>query len=719
MKKLLHYIKPYWFWVIIVIGLTFAQVQFELALPDYMSDIVTNGIQYGGVKDNTPLALRAKEMEHLLIFSEEDEKILNNYTLIKADKEVYVSNQLVRFDEDIYVLNSEHDDLNEILLRPIVYVSLIDSGMIPDIDKDQLYDLLKTDASLLKEVKTEIDEMIKGYEDNLEGTAILFVQNEYKAIGMNTTTIQTNYILHVGLVMLGVSLLSVLCQISSTYLSTKIAAKVAAKIRGDVFRRVETFSSAEMSHFSTSSLITRTTNDITQIQMLTQMCLRIVLMAPMMGITSIFKVMRYPNLIWLLLTAMALIALVMILMLVVAMPRFKIIQSLIDKLNNVMRELLDGMLVIRAFNSEKAEEKRFDDSNKTLSKTLLFVDRSMGIMMPFMTFLMNVLTIAIIWFAAHEIDINAMQVGDLMAFIQYTMHVMMSFMIVAMIWVMIPRTLVSAKRVFEVIDTKDIITDKDEVKMLPLENGDLVFDDVSFRYPGAEDAVLEHISFKASPKEVVAFIGSTGSGKSTLIKLIPRLYDVSEGAITYSGIDIRDVAQKDLREHIGYVPQKAVLFSGDIESNIKFGREVDNKTLNEAIDISQSRNIINEKDEGLSSKITQGGSNVSGGQKQRLSIARALAKDANIYIFDDSFSALDYATDKKLRAELSEMIKKKNATVFIVAQRISTIKNADKIIVLDSGKMAGMGRHEELLKTCEVYQEIARSQLSEEELANA
>ena len=513
MKKLLHYIKPYWFWVIIVIGLTFAQVQFELALPDYMSDIVTNGIQYGGVKDNTPLALRAKEMEHLLIFSEEDEKILNNYTLIKADEEVYVSNQLVRFDEDIYVLNSEHDDLNEILLRPIVYVSLIDSGMIPDIDKDQLYDLLEMNDSLLKEVKTEIDEMIKGYEDNLEGTAILFVQNEYKAIGMNTTTIQTNYILHVGLVMLGVSLLSVLCQISSTYLSTKIAAKVAAKIRGDVFRRVETFSSAEMSHFSTSSLITRTTNDITQIQMLTQMCLRIVLMAPMMGITSIFKVMRYPNLIWLLLTAMALIALVMILMLVVAMPRFKIIQSLIDKLNNVMRELLDGMLVIRAFNSEKAEEKRFDDSNKTLSKTLLFVDRSMGIMMPFMTFLMNVLTIAIIWFAAHEIDINAMQVGDLMAFIQYTMHVMMSFMIVAMIWVMIPRTLVSAKRVFEVIDTKDIITDKDEVKMLPLENGDLVFEDVSFRYPGAEDAVLEHISFKASPKEVVAFNGSTGSGQ--------------------------------------------------------------------------------------------------------------------------------------------------------------------------------------------------------------
>lgn len=719
MKNLLHYLKPYWLWIVLIVGLTFGQVQFELALPDYMSDIVTNGIQYGGIKDNTPLAIRESEMDRLLLFVNDREEVLSAYNLINKGDEVYVANQLVRFDEAVYVLNEDHPDLNQVLLKPIVYTSVIESGQIPGIDSDELFERIAGSAELKDSIITEIDKVIAGYEDNISSSAIVYCQNEYRNIGINTTTIQNNYILHVGSVMLGVSLLSVLCQILSTFLATRTAASVAARIRSDIFRRVETFSSAEMAHFSTSSLITRTTNDITQIQTLVQMCLRIVLMAPLMGITSIFKVLRYPSLIWLLLVALALIALVMLATLFIAMPRFKIIQSLIDKLNNVMRELLDGMLVIRAFNSEKSEEKRFDDSNRILAKTLLFVDRSMGIVMPFMMFLMNMLMVAIIWFASQEINVNAMQVGDLMAFIQYTMHVMMSFMIVAMIWVMIPRTFVSAKRVFEVINTKDIITDVADPQTLPDENGDLVFDHVTFRYPGAEDPVLEDISFIARPEETVAFIGSTGSGKSTVVKLIPRLFDVSDGSIRYCGIDIRKVAQKSLRDRIGYVPQKAVLFDGDIESNIKFGSEVSDELMNEAIDISQSRNIINEKEEGIKAKITQGGSNVSGGQKQRLSIARALAKNASIYIFDDSFSALDYATDRALRQDLKEMTAKKKATVLIVAQRISTIKEADKIIVLDAGKMVGIGTHQELLNNCSVYQEIARSQLSEEELAHA
>lgn len=719
MKNLLHYLKPYWLWIILIVGLTFGQVQFELALPDYMSDIVTNGIQYGGIKDNTPLAIRESEMDRLLLFIDDKDEILSSYTLINKDSEVYVANQLVRFAEAVYVLNEDHPDLNQVLLKPIIYTSVIESGKIPGKNSDEIFALISRSPEYKAQIIGEIDKVIQGYEDNISSSAIVYCQNEYRNIGINTTVIQNNYILHVGLLMLGVSLLSVICQVLSTYLATKTAASVAAKIRGDVFRRVETFSSAEMAHFSTSSLITRTTNDITQIQTLVQMCLRIVLMAPLMGITSIFKVLRYPSLLWILLLALGLIALVMLATLLIAMPRFKIIQSLIDKLNNVMRELLDGMLVIRAFNSEKSEEKRFDDSNRLLAKTLLFVDRSMGVVMPFMMFLMNILTVAIIWFASQEININAMQVGDLMAFIQYTMNVMMSFMIVAMIWVMIPRTFVSARRVFEVINTKDIITDPADPQTLPEENGDLVFDHVTFSYPGAEDPVLADISFMASPKETVAFIGSTGSGKSTVVKLIPRLFDVSSGSIRYCGIDIRKVAQKALRDKIGFVPQKAVLFDGDIESNIKFGREVSDEILNEAIDISQSRNIVSEKEEGIKAKIAQGGSNVSGGQKQRLSIARALAKNASIYIFDDSFSALDYATDRALRHDLKELTAKKKATVLIVAQRISTIKDADKIIVLDAGKMVGIGKHQELLKTCPVYQEIARSQLSEEELAYA
>ena len=490
-------------------------------------------------------------------------------------------------------------------------------------------------------------------------------------------------------------------------------------MRRDVYNKVESFASAEFSKFSTSSLITRTTNDITQIQQLTQMCLRMMLMAPLMGITSIFKVMRYPDMLWILLVAIGVIGLCMILLLIFALPRFKKMQTLIDKLNNVMRELLDGLLVIRAFNTEKNEEKRFDVSNRELYDNDWHVNRALISIMPVMMLTMNLLTIGILWYGAKLIDIDVMSVGDMMAFIQYAMHVVMSFMILAMVWTMVPRALVSLGRVNEVLSTENTIVDKEDTVDVP-NKGVLAFNDVSFKYPNAEENVLEHINFKALPGETVAFIGSTGSGKSTIVKLIPRLFDVSEGSITYGEHDIRDYRQKDLRDHIGYVTQKAVLFKGTIKSNIEFGEEIDEDALNSAIDISQAREIISEKELGVNEPITQGGTNVSGGQKQRISIARALAKkNANIFIFDDSFSALDYKTDKKLRDELSKMIEKKKSTVLIVAQRISTIKNADKIIVLDEGKIVGMGKHSELMKDCDVYKEIAYSQLSKEELEDA
>lgn len=717
MKKLLGYLKPFWWIIIIVVGLTFGQVQAELALPDYMSDIVTNGIQYGGIKEITPQALTYDQMDHYLAFLSEDEanEVLSNHTLITKGNEVKIDNQLILFNQDIYVLNETHENLDDILLRPIVYTYIINQMDNSDVIFNQI-----TASSEAKEaIISKIEEEIKDYEDNLTSVAIMAVKDDYANVGLNTETIQTNYILHTGMIMIGISFLGIICQIISTYLATRVAAKVACNLRHDVFSKVESFSSAEFSKFSSSSLITRTTNDIQQVQMLVQMMLRIVLMAPMMGLTSIFKVFRYPNMLWLLLSAIGIIFALMILTLIIAMPKFKKIQSLVDRLNSVMREFLDGILVIRAFNFEQNEEKRFDQANVDLTKITLFVNRAMSVMMPLMNLVMNGLTVMIIWFGAKQIDINAMSVGEMMAFIQYAMHVLMSFMIVAMIWVMIPRSLVSANRIFEVLDMENSILDKDEVKSLPSQNGSLVFEDVSFKYPHAEEEVLSNISFEAKPGETVAFIGSTGSGKSTLIKLIPRLFDVSSGSIKYCDIDLRDLSQKQLREHIGFVPQKAVLFSGTIESNIKFGRDVSDEKLKEAIDVSQSTNIIQEKEEGLNSPIVQGGGNVSGGQKQRLSIARALSKDAGIYIFDDSFSALDYQTDKKLRAALNEMIAKSNAIVLIVAQRISTIKNADKIVVLSEGKIVGEGKHEDLLRNCNVYKEIAKSQLSEEELANA
>ena len=697
----------------VVVLFTFVQVQSELKLPDYMSDIVTNGIQYNGISENVPRAISEKELDKLSLFVDDLDSI---YTLAEKDREYKVANQVVSFKENVYILNEDYDSsLDNELSKAMTYVFLAEKAGVDD----DAFKMLKDNPSMKKQYLEKFDEYVSGLQDNTASVSKFYIQSVYEDIGLNVETVQSNYILHEGLLMLGVALVSICAQLSSTYLATKIATNVAYRMRRDVYNKVESFASAEFSKFSTSSLITRTTNDITQIQQLTQMCLRMMLMAPLMGITSIFKVMRYPDMLWILLVAIGVIAFCMILLLIFALPRFKKMQTLIDKLNNVMRELLDGLLVIRAFNTERNEEKRFDVSNRELYDNDWHVNRTLISIMPIMMLTMNLLTIGILWYGAKLIDIDVMSVGDMMAFIQYAMHVVMSFMILAMVWTMVPRALVSLGRVNEVLSTENTIMDKDDTVDVPSE-GVLAFNDVSFKYPNAEENVLEHISFKALPGETVAFIGSTGSGKSTIVKLIPRLFDVSEGSITYGDHDIRDYRQKDLRDHIGYVTQKAILFKGTIKSNIEFGEEIDEAALNSAIDIAQAREIISEKELGIDEPITQGGTNVSGGQKQRISIARALAKrDANIFIFDDSFSALDYKTDKKLRDELTKMIEKKKSTVLIVAQRISTINNADKIIVLDEGKIVGMGKHSELMKDCDVYKEIAYSQLSKEELEDA
>lgn len=697
----------------VVVLFTFVQVQSELKLPDYMSDIVTNGIQYNGISENVPRAISEKEMNKLSLFVDDLDDI---YTLANKDREYKVANQVISFKENVYILNEDYDgSLDNEMSKAMTYVFLAEKAGVDD----DTFKMLKDNPSMKKQYLEKFDEYVSGLQDNTASVSKFYIQSVYEDIGLNVETVQSNYILHEGLLMLGVAFVSICAQLLSTYLATKIATNVAYRMRRDVYNKVESFASAEFSKFSTSSLITRTTNDITQIQQLTQMCLRMMLMAPLMGITSIFKVMRYPDMLWILLVAIGVIAFCMILLLIFALPRFKKMQTLIDKLNNVMRELLDGLLVIRAFNTERNEEKRFDVSNRELYDNDWHVNRTLISIMPIMMLTMNLLTIGILWYGAKLIDIDVMSVGDMMAFIQYAMHVVMSFMILAMVWTMVPRALVSLGRVNEVLSTENTIMDKDDTVDVPSE-GVLAFNDVSFKYPNAEENVLEHINFKALPGETVAFIGSTGSGKSTIVKLIPRLFDVSEGSITYGDHDIRDYSQKDLRDHIGYVTQKAVLFKGTIKSNIEFGEEIDEAALNSAIDIAQAREIISEKELGIDEPITQGGTNVSGGQKQRISIARALAKrDANIFIFDDSFSALDYKTDKKLRDELAKMIEKKKSTVLIVAQRISTIKNADKIIVLDEGKIVGMGKHSELMKDCDVYKEIAYSQLSKEELEDA
>lgn len=710
MKLIFKYLKSYWLSVIMVILMIFVQVQTELILPDYMSSIVTNGIQYGGISETVPVVLSEENYLKVSLFLD-SKALADAYQLYPSGSTARLKNEEITFKENVYILkeDSKLASLADALLRVRI---LNDTG---ELNKEELLDLMENESQL-SALKRAIDEKAEELTSSQSDIVREFISNEYSAIGLKLEVIQTNFILKEGLYMIGFAFISVIAQIIATYLAAKIATTVATRMRHDVFAKVESFANADFAKFSSSSLITRTTNDITQVQNIIQMLLRIVIMAPLMGLTSIFKVLRYPSMAWLLVVAVATLMAIMLIILAVTMPKFKIMQNLVDKMNGVMREFLDGMLVVRAFNGEKREEERFDEANRSYAKVSLFLNRVMSCLMPLSMLLMNILTVGIIWYGAKEINLNAMTVGDMMAFIQYAMHVVMSFMMVSMVWVMIPRSLVSAERIGEILDTTNSVTDCPDTKALPENNATIAFNHVYFKYPKAEEYVLEDISFTAQPGETVAFIGSTGSGKSTLIKLIPRLFDVSSGSITYGDIDIRDLKQQELRQRIGFASQKALLFSGTIESNVRFGRDISEDDINQAINVSQSAAIVAEKENGLQETITQGGSNVSGGQKQRLSIARALAGNPDIYIFDDSFSALDYATDLKLRSELNELVKQRKSTVFIVAQRISSIRNADKIIVLDEGRIVANGTHEELLKGCSIYRDIAKSQLSEEEL---
>ncbi len=738
MIKLGRYLKPFLISILAVIALLYGQAQCELALPDYMSDIVNVGIQKGGIEDGVPMVIRESEYRRIALFLEENEQKLfsDNYVLLETGKanDAQKESYPVLEKENVFVLKDIEEEtrkeLADALLKPEMLVSAIEqqsqdptsewSQKLHGQDPFALISVMKPEQ--LAELQQEIDQQLNALgSSTLEAAGAAFVKNEYRRIGMDLDALQNDYILLSGGKMLLIALLGTVCAVIVGLLSSRIAAGLSRNLRGKVFEKVEHFSNEEFNHFSTSSLITRTTNDIQQVQMVMVMMLRIVIYAPIMGIGAIVHVIDSgADMSWIIaLCVVILLSLIGVLM-SVAMPKFKINQKLIDKINGVTREFLDGMLVIRAFNTQAYEEKKFADVNEKMMKTNLFINRTMSLMMPAMMMIMNGASLLIVWVGGHQIEAGSIQIGDMMAFIQYSMQIIMSFLMIAMVAVILPRASVSANRILEVLQCDTRISDPLQPKYFD-ENkkGYIDFQHVSFRYPGAEEDVLHDISFTARPGETTAFIGSTGSGKSTIINLVPRFFDVTEGSIQVDGVDIREVAQHELRDKIGYVPQKGILFSGDIASNLRYAKEdAMQSELEEACRIAQATEFIESKPEGYETKIAQGGTNVSGGQKQRLSIARALVKQPEIYIFDDSFSALDFKTDARLRSALNEVTKKTKATVLLVAQRISSIMHAERIVVLDKGRVAGIGTHEELMKTCEVYQEIAYSQLSKEELEN-
>jgi ATP-binding cassette subfamily B protein len=746
MVRLAKYLKPYTLLILITIALLFVQANADLALPDYMSKIVNNGIQQGGVENAVPVAIRQSEMDRLAIFLSAEDKsmILDNYTLVEknsADHEKYLAEYPILADQPIYVRNDMDKDtialLNPVMAKAELVVSSIekmiadpasaasmDQGLGFDITKippgmDVFSMLTMLPAVQLEKITTGIDEKFSSLgESMINQMAVGFVKTEYGELGMDTSQIQTSYILKTGVWMLLLSLLSVTCTIIVGFLSAKVAAGGSRNLRRDVFTKVESFSNTEFDKFSTASLITRTTNDITQIQMVVVMIMRMVFYAPIIGVGGIIRAIgKSANMWWIIAVAVITLLGLIVVVFSIALPKFKIIQKLIDRLNLVTREHLSGMMVIRAFNMQTFEEDRFDKANKDLTSNTLFIARVMVVMMPLMMMIMNGLSLAIIWVGAHQVANNAMQVGDMMAFMQYAMQIVMAFLMLSMMFIILPRASVSAGRVADVLETG--LTIKDPLqpkKFAEAFNGKVEFRNVSFRYPDAQEDVIHNISFVAQPGQTTAFIGSTGSGKSTVVNLLPRFYEVTEGAIYVDDIDIRDVTQADLREKIGYIPQKGMLFSGTVESNLRYADEnASIDSLKEATDIAQASEFIFEKPEGMSTEISQGGSNVSGGQKQRLSIARALVKKPPIYIFDDSFSALDFRTESALRKSLKK--KTGDSNVLIVTQRVSTIKNVDQIIVLEEGRIVGKGSHDELMATCEPYQEIALSQLSKEELS--
>ena len=753
MKNLFKYAASYWKAMIAIVLILVVQAYCDLSLPAYTSDIVNVGIQQGGI-----------EMEKLLLFVSEDDQqtVMDAYTEDNTSykKEAYVLKDSVAEEENTM------ENLKDILQIPMMMTSGIESGSdttkqmedklkeqmsqgmaqsmpqganqtMPEgmpqgesqaesqavsLDDMSMFDLLKMlpaeqRATMVEKIEEQMSEMP---DTILDQAAVSFCRSAYKDLGMDMDQTQIHYLLKTGGQMAALALLGMAASIMVAFLASRVGASAGRDLRSGVFHKVVGFSNNEFNHFSTASLITRSTNDIQQIQMLIVMLLRMVLYAPILAIGGVLQVMKTNvSMSWIIGLAVIIIAFVVLLLFLVVMPKFKVLQNLVDKLNLVTREILTGLPVIRAFSTEKHEEERFDDANRTLTKTNLFVNRAMTFMMPVMMFVMNGVSVLIVWTGAHGISDGQMQVGDMMAFIQYTMQIIMGFLMLCMISIMLPRAAVAADRVEEVLKSETMIHDPKQEKHFPEDGkGVLTFDHVSFRYPGADEDVLEDITFTAKPGETTAIIGSTGSGKSTLVNLIPRFYDVTSGDITLDGVDIREVKQHELREKLGYVPQKGVLFSGDIASNIMFGNShgSDDEMI-EAAEIAQATEFIDTKPQKYKSPISQGGSNVSGGQKQRLSIARAIAKHPQVFIFDDSFSALDYKTDVTLRRALAE--KTSGSTVLIVAQRISTILHAEQIIVLDEGKVAGKGTHAELLKNCPVYREIAESQLSKKELEAA
>ena len=742
MLKLFRYLKNSIPSVILVILLLVVQAVSDLSLPEYTSNIVNIGIQQGGIDTTAPEVIRQSEMQKLLLFlsPEDQETVMDSYLsgdeLSDEETKRLQKQYPAAADTPVYVRremkDSELAELETIMSAPMLIVGGFQSDNeemqavkeqmlagVPGSSADELFAALAQMPEEQREqmIATIQEKLAAMPESILEQSAIPFVKAEYVALGADANSLQTRYILKTGGIMLLIALLSAAAAIMTGFLASRLAASLGRELRGRVFRKVVSFSNTEFDRYSTASLITRSTNDIQQIQMLLVMLLRVVFYAPIMGVGGVLKVLNTnTSMAWIIALAVGLLMILVLVLFATVMPRFKLMQKLVDRLNLVTREILTGLPVIRAFSTQKHEEERFDKANRDLTRTNLFVNRVMTCMMPAMMLIMNGIAVLIVWTGAHGVENGAMQVGDMMAFIQYTMQIIMAFLMISMVSVMLPRASVSAQRIEEVLQTKSVIEDPKAPKPFDeSKKGVVEYRHVSFRYPGAEENVLEDIDFTALPGQTTAFIGSTGSGKSTLVNLLPRFYDVTEGEILVDGVDIREVTQHDLRARLGYVPQKGVLFSGTISSNLKYGHEeITDEAMAEAAQIAQATEFINAKPDGYDEEIAQGGTNVSGGQKQRLSIARAIAARPEILIFDDSFSALDYKTDSALRKALHEQVS--DSTILIVAQRISTILHADQIIVLDEGRIVGKGTHEELLKTCEVYQQIATSQLSKEEL---